>query len=62
MTMKSKNTLRITLRASIVSAMMLACGSAHAQQMTDGDTHSPYILAVDEYGPAPGQFVNDLPE
>lgn len=62
MTMKSKNTLRMTLRASIVSAMMLACGSAHAQQMTDGDMHSPYILAVDEYCPAPGQFVNELPE
>lgn len=32
-----------------------------AQQMIDGDTHSAYILAVDEYVPAPGQFVNDMP-
>jgi hypothetical protein len=34
---------------------------ALAQQMTDGEEHSPYILAVDEYVPAPGQFINDLP-
>ena len=35
--------------------------SSWAQQMTDTDTHHPYILAVDEYVPAPGQFVNVLP-
>lgn len=35
--------------------------SSLAQQMTDTDTHHPYILAVDEYVPAPGQFVNVLP-
>ena len=39
----------------------LSFSHAVAQQMTDGDTHSPYILAVDEYVPAPGQFVNDIP-
>ena len=33
-----------------------------AQQMTDDAEHSQYILAVDEYVPAPGQFINDLPE
>ena len=33
-----------------------------AQQMTDSDQHSPYILAVDEYVPAPGQFTNKMPE
>lgn len=32
-----------------------------AQQMTDDAVHSQYLLAVDEYVPAPGQFVNDLP-
>ena len=32
-----------------------------AQQMTGDADHSPYLLAVDEYVPAPGQFVNDLP-
>lgn len=32
-----------------------------AQQMTDDAVHSQYLLAVDEYVPAPGQFINDLP-
>ena len=32
-----------------------------AQQMTNDAVHSQYLLAVDEYVPAPGQFVNDLP-
>lgn len=34
--------------------VLLCCISAHAQ--------SPYIAAVDEYVPAPGQFINTLPE
>ncbi len=33
-----------------------------AQRMDDVVTHSKYIQAVDEYRPAPGQFVNDVPE
>ena len=32
-----------------------------AQQMTDDAVHSQYLLAVDEYVPAPGQFINDIP-
>ena len=32
------------------------------QQMTDDEEHSEYILAVDEFVPAPGQFVNTLPK
>ncbi len=35
--------------------------AVNAQRMTDSETHSAYIQAVDEYVPAPGQFVNDLP-
>ncbi|RRC98766.1 hypothetical protein EII32_08790 [Prevotella sp. OH937_COT-195] len=42
--------------------MILPNLNVYAQQMTEGDTHSPYILAVDEYCPAPGQFVNEIPE
>ena len=33
-----------------------------AQRKDDVPTHSIYIKAVDEYVPAPGQFVNKLPE
>ena len=32
-----------------------------AQRMDDTPTHSIYIQAVDEYLPAPGQFVNTIP-
>ena len=34
----------------------------HAQRMDDLPVHSKYIQAVDEYRPAPGQYVNDIPE
>ena len=33
-----------------------------AQRMDDVAVHSKYIQAVDEYRPAPGQYVNDIPE
>ena len=33
-----------------------------AQRLADVPEHSKYIQAVDEYRPAPGQFVNDVPE
>ena len=36
--------------------------TASAQRMDDVAEHSKYIQAVDEYCPAPGQFVNDIPE
>ena len=36
--------------------------TAMAQRMDDVPEHSKYIQAVDEYRPAPGQFVNDAPE
>lgn len=35
---------------------------AQAQQMTDAAEHSKYILAVDEFVPAPGQFINTMPQ
>ena len=35
--------------------------TAEAQHMDDVTPHSPYIKTVDEYVPAPGQFVNILP-
>ena len=34
----------------------------HAQRMDDVSEHSKYIQAVDEYRPAPGQWVNVIPE
>ena len=33
-----------------------------AQRMDNVAEHSKYIQAVDEYRPAPGQYVNDVPE
>lgn len=33
-----------------------------AQRMDNVTEHSKYIKAVDEYRPAPGQYVNDVPE
>ena len=36
--------------------------TASAQRMDDVTEHSKYIQAVDEYRPAPGQYVNDAPE
>ena len=36
--------------------------NSRAQRMDDVAEHSKYIQAVDEYRPAPGQYVNDAPE
>lgn len=44
-----------------MSVALLAATSSSGQLMTAGSEHSRYILAVDEYMPAPGQFVNTLP-
>ena len=35
--------------------------TASAQRMDNVAEHSKYIQAVDDYCPAPGQFVNDIP-
>lgn len=42
--------------------IVCSLSSVHAQRMDDKSQHSPYIQAVDEYRPAPGQFINDLPK
>lgn len=47
---------------TISIVMMMAAATAAGQRMDNGAVHSKYIQAVDEYRPAPGQFVNDAPE
>ena len=42
--------------------LAIATINASAQRMDDVAVHSKYIQAVDEYRPAPGQHVNDIPE
>lgn len=42
--------------------LMLAACSLQAQRMDDVAEHSKYIKVVDEYHPAPGQFVNVMPQ
>ena len=46
--------LFFTLHSSLFTSM--------AQRMDNVAEHSKYIQAVDEYRPAPGQYVNDAPE
>ena len=46
---------------SLLSLLFLPLYSS-AQRMDNVAKHSPYIQAVDEYVPAPGQYVNDVPE
>jgi len=46
----------------ILIILTLTCAvTMQAQRMDDVTTHSKYIKAVDEYVPAPGQYVNILP-
>ena len=40
----------------------LSFSSIAAQRIDNPENPSKYIVAVDEYRPAPGQFVNDVPE
>ena len=44
----------------LISSLPLS--HAVAQRMDDVPIHSQYIQAVDEYRPAPGQYINDIPE
>lgn len=46
------------MRKIITIIIMMGALSASAQQTGE---HSPYIQAIDEYVPAPGQFVNTMP-
>lgn len=45
-----------------VAAVLSIASAASAQTKPDGTPYSKYIQAVDEYVPAPGQFVNFYPE
>lgn len=47
----------------MIPALLMAVAPAAAQNMDDGEAQSSkFIQAVDEYRPAPGQFVNTMPE
>ena len=46
----------------IITLCLFAIVPLWAQRMDDVAVHSKYIKAVDEYRPAPGQFVNIVPE
>ena len=50
-----KKTITLLLAASTAVAVW-------GQRMDNVTTHSKYIQAVDEYRPAPGQYVNDIPK
>ena len=45
----------------VITLCLFALLPLRAQRMDDVAVHSRYIKAVDEYRPAPGQFVNELP-
>lgn len=45
----------------LLTPLLLISTTVMAQRMDDTPIHSKYILAVDEYLPAPGQFVNTIP-
>ena len=49
-------------KLSKLSLLLLLPLSSAAQRMYDVPVHSKYIQAIDEYRPAPGQYVNDIPE
>ncbi len=50
-----------TMRKIFLSILLVCSLTIDAQRLDDVDEHSKYITAVDEYQPAPGQFVNELP-
>ena len=54
-------TRALLLTALFGPALHFTSSNVQAQQMTDSPVHSEFILAVDEYSPAPGQFVGELP-
>ena len=58
--MRNKLTLN-KLRSLFFIIFSLIFSPIGAQRMDDVAVHSKYIVAVDEYRPAPGQFVNELP-
>ena len=50
------------MRKTVVTLLLLTTLTAVAQQKRDKAEYNAYIEAVDEYVPAPGQFVNTMPE
>lgn len=48
-------------RIYTIISMMAVAMSLHAQHLDDVSVHSKYIQTVDEYCPAPGQFINTMP-
>jgi len=54
--------IRVLLILFILSFFQSFIVSSMAQRMDNVSEHSKYIQAVDEYRPAPGQYVNDAPE
>lgn len=53
------------MRKTLLSSLLLATATMAWAQSTATETykeHSKYIQAVDEYVPAPGQFINTLPK
>ena len=62
-TVLSNNRTRVMVRVlTILFTFHFSLFTASAQRMDDVTEHSKYIQAVDEYCPAPGQYVNDAPE
>ncbi|MBO4720340.1 MAG: hypothetical protein J5658_10760 [Prevotella sp.] len=55
-------TLSLSHLLTLSPSHLLTFSPLYAQRMDNVTTHSKYIQAVDEYRPAPGQYVNDVPE
>ena len=55
-------TRNITRMVMTLIVFQLSLTYTSAQRMDNVPVHSKYIQAVDEYRPAPGQYVNDVPE
>ncbi len=56
---------KISCRGLVISISLIhlfTFSPLHAQRMDNVSKHSKYIKAVDEYCPAPGQWVNVIPE
>ena len=49
-------------KSIIIAFCLFSLVPLSAQRMDDVAVHSQYIQAVDEYRPAPGQYINDIPE
>jgi hypothetical protein len=50
------------MRKIFIILILTSAVALHAQQKRDKTTFNAHIEAVDEYVPAPGQFVNTMPE